>query len=97
MNFYSNFSCYTVIFVLQLFQVPVKVCVDLLVTITEGAPRQISDVREEVHYSARLGVYTDGTWLQLMCCTYSDIPSLYFRGRDELRFGREKGERGIGM
>jgi len=26
----------------------------------------------------RVGGYMDGTWLQSMCCTYSDILSLYF-------------------
>ena len=66
-------------------RVTVKVC-ELEVTIAGGAPRQVSEVHEEVRYSARLGGYTDGTWLQLMCCTYSDVLSLYFRGRDKLRF-----------
>ena len=60
---------------------------ELEVTITKGALRQVSKVREEVCYSARLSGYTDGTWLQLMCCAYSDILSLYFGGRDELSFG----------
>ena len=74
----------------------VKVC-EPGVTITEGAPRQVSKVREEVHYSVRLSGYTDGTWLQLMCCAYSDVLSLYFGGRDELGFGEGEGEQGIGM
>ena len=52
------------------------------VTITEGELRWISDVREEVHYSARLSVYMDGTWLQLMCCAHPDVLSLYFRWKD---------------
>ena len=59
----------------------VKVC-EPGVTITEGALRQVSEVHEEVCYSARLGGYTDRTWIQLMCCTYSDVLSLYFRWRN---------------
>jgi len=55
--------------------------------LTGGAPRQVSEVCEEIHYSVRLGGYMDRTWLQRICCAYSDILSLYFRGRDELRFG----------
>ena len=46
----------------------------------------VSEVHEEIRYSARLSGYTDRTWLQCMCCTYSDILSLYFRWRDRLRF-----------
>ena len=64
-----------------------------------GAPRQVSKVREEICYSVRLGGYMDGTWLQCMCCAYSDVLSLYFGGRDELRFrgsGKEL-EPGCGM
>ena len=64
--------------------------------LTGGALRQVSEVCEEIHYSVRLGGYTDGTWLQCMCCTYSDILSLYFRGRDELRFGGRGRERELG-
>ena len=41
-------------------------------------------------YSVRLSVYTGGTWLQLMCCTHSDIQSLYFRQTDR----REEGYNG---
>ena len=40
-----------------------------------------------IRYSVRLGVYMDGTWLQLMCCTYSDVLSLYFGRVDGLRYG----------
>ena len=61
---------------------------------TGGARRQVSEVHKEVCYSARLGRYTDGTWLQRMCCAYSDILSLYFGGRDELRFRGERGDEG---
>ena len=46
----------------QAIEVALTVC-ELEVTITEGALRQVSEVREEVHYSERLGGYTDGTWL----------------------------------
>jgi len=46
---------------------------ELKITITEGAPRQISEVHEEVCYSARRGVYMDGTWLQLMCYAHPDV------------------------
>ena len=38
-------------------------------------------------------MYMDGTGLQLMCCAYSDILSLYFRWVDGLWFGWE-GEQG---
>ena len=62
-----------------------------------GAPRWVSEVCEEIRYSARLGGYTDGTWLQHMCCTYSDVLSLYFGRRDELRFGGSRRELGCGM
>ena len=37
-------------------------------------------------------MHTDRTWLQLVCCAYSDILSLYFEGRDELRFRGGEGE-----
>ena len=58
-----------------------------------GALRQVSEVHKEICDSVRLSGYTDGTWLQHMCCTYSDILSLYFGGRDELRFrGGERDE-----
>ena len=59
---------------------------ELKVTITKGAPRQISEVCKEVHYSVRLGGYMDGTWIQCMCCAYSDVLSLYFRWSDRRRF-----------
>ena len=62
-----------------------------------GAPRWVSEVHKEIHYSARLGGYTDRTWLQCMCCTYSDVLSLYFGGRDKLRFGESERELGCGM
>ena len=56
-----------------------------------GAPRQVSKVHER--YIVRLGGYMDGTWLQHMCCTYSDILSLYFGQRDRWRFrGRRRDE-----
>ena len=41
-----------------------------------------------IYYSARLGVYMDGTWLQLICCAYSDIWSPYF-GQTERRGWRD--------
>ena len=62
-----------------------------------GAPRQVSKVHEEIRYSARLSGYMDGTWLQRMCCAYSDVLSLYFGRRDELRFGGSGRELGCGM
>ena len=31
-------------------------------------------------------MYRDGTWLQLICCAYSDVLSLYFGWVDGLRF-----------
>jgi len=50
--------------------------------------------RGTVCYSVRLGGYMDGTWLQLMCCAYSDILSLYFGWRDGLRFRGDKEQEG---
>jgi len=46
----------------------------------------------QVCYLARLGVCTDGTWLQLMCCTYADVLSLYFGQTDGPRFRQKRGE-----
>ena len=40
-----------------------------------------------IRYSVRLSGYMDGTCLQLMCYTYSDVLSLYFRWVYGLRFG----------
>ena len=37
----------------------------------------------------------DETWLQLMCCAYSDILSLYFGQADGLRFGWREGRGSI--
>jgi len=36
----------------------------------------------------------DGTWLQLMCCAYSDILSLYFGQMDGLKFRGDKEREG---
>ena len=30
----------------------------------------------------RVGIGSDGTWLQLLCCAYSDVLSLYFGQTD---------------
>ena len=59
------------------------------VTITEGALRWVSEVRER--YVTQRGLV--GTWMGLgfnICV--ADVLSLYFRGRDELRFGEGEGE-----
>jgi len=53
----------------------------------KGETRRTMRGSQEVHYSVRLSGYMDRTWIQLMCCAYSDILSLYFRWRDRLRFG----------
>ena len=57
-----------------------------------GALRWVSEVFKEICYSVRLGGYMDRTWLQHMCCTYSDVLSLYFGGRDKLGFREGEGE-----
>ena len=35
-----------------------------------------------VYHLVTLGIGSDGTWLQLMCCIYSDILYLYFGQMD---------------
>ena len=66
------------------------------VTITEGAPRGVSEVHER--YITQRG--SVGTRMGLgfnMCCAYSDVLSLYFKGRDRLGFGGGGRKQGIGM